>query len=236
MHSKETQTEADLNLKCDECNFEGENERELGWHMGKNHGWPSDQKGETMDISLLSMDPRNCDKCGYEAESLYVLDAHTWEVHDDSIECNLCEDTFENKGDVMKHKKKEHTKKVDICWNYAGGKCEFEEEKCWFIHKDENRSKFECTSCDKTFAAQAKLLHHRKRHHVDSVPSCRNVISGACKYGENCWFNHGDSLNSSKNENNEKQNDNEEVIEKIFKMMEKFTQQIVKMKEMNNLK
>ena len=27
-----------------------------------------------------------------------------------------------------------------------------------------------------------------------------------------------------------------DVIEKIFKMMEKFTQQIVKMKEMNNLK
>jgi hypothetical protein len=128
VHSKKTQTEADLNLKCDECNFEGVNERELGWHMGKNHGWPSEQKGETMDISLLSMDPRNCDKCGYEAESLYVLNAHTWEVHDDSIECNFCEDTFENTGDLMKHKKKEHTEKVDICWNYAGGKCVFEEK------------------------------------------------------------------------------------------------------------
>ena len=51
MHSKETQTEANLNLKCDECNFEAEYERELGWHMGKMHGWPSEQKGETMDIA-----------------------------------------------------------------------------------------------------------------------------------------------------------------------------------------
>jgi hypothetical protein len=33
MDCKETQTEAGLNLKCDECNFEAENDRELG-HMG----------------------------------------------------------------------------------------------------------------------------------------------------------------------------------------------------------
>ena len=104
---------------------------------------------------------------------------------------------------------------VNPCWKYTSGKCDFGDEKCWFLHKCENGSKFECTSCDKTFAAQAKLLHHRKRHHVDSVPSCRNVKSGTCKYGsENCWFNHGDSVNSSKNENNEKLNNNEEIIEK----------------------
>ena len=29
---------------------------------------------------------------------------------------------------------------------------------------------------------------------------------------------------------------NEDIIEKIFKMMEKYTQQIVEMKELNNLK
>ena len=57
------------------------------------------------------------------------------------------------------------------------------------------------------------------------------MISGFCKYGsEKCWFKH------DKNDNNEKQNDNEEVIEKIFQMMEKFTQQIVDIKEINNLK
>ena len=35
-----------------------------------------------------------CDKCGYVAESLYVLDAHTWEVHDDSFECNFCDENL----------------------------------------------------------------------------------------------------------------------------------------------
>ena len=237
MHSKETQTEANLNLKCDECNFEAEYERELGWHMGKVHGWPSEQKGETMDISLQSMDPRNCDKCGYEAESLYVLDAHIREVHDESIECNFCDESFENQGEQMKHKKEEHTEKVDICWNYAGGKCDFEEGKCWFLHKDETTSRFECTSCDKTFAAQAKLRHHNKRNHIDSVPTCKYMIYETCKYGsKNCWFNHGEGETSTMNENDKKLNDDTEVIEKIFQMMEKFTQQIVKMKEINNLK
>ena len=108
MSCKETQTEAGLNLKCDECNFEAENDRELGWHMGRHHGWPSDEKAESMNISLLSTDPRNCEICGYEAESMYVLDAHTWELHDDAVECNFCENTFENESDLLKHKKEEH--------------------------------------------------------------------------------------------------------------------------------
>ena len=235
--SKFTQTEIHLNIKCEECNFEGETERELGWHMGKNHGWPCDQNKQDMDISLQSMDPRNCDNCGYEAESLYVLDAHIREFHDESIECNFCDKSFENKGEQMKHKKEEHTEKVDICWNYAGGKCDFEEGKCWFLHKDETTSRFECTSCDKTFAAQAKLRHHNKRNHIDSVPTCKYMIYETCKYGsKNCWFNHGEGETSTMNENDKKLNDDTEVIEKIFQMMEKFTQQIVKMKEMNNLK
>ena len=75
--SKQTQTESSIELKCDECNFEGVNERELGWHMGKNHGWPSEQKSEDMDKSIGSMDARFCEKCDYEADSMYDLDTHT---------------------------------------------------------------------------------------------------------------------------------------------------------------
>ena len=61
------------------------------------------------------------------------------------------------------------------------------------------------------------------------------MIAGRCKYGSaNCWFNHGDSINTIKDKNNKKVN--EEVTEKIFQMMEIFTQQIVEIKEMNNLK
>ena len=47
------------------------------------------------------------------------------------------------------------------------------------------------------------------------------MLSGSCKYGnEKCWFNHGDSKDSIEDENIKKTD----------------TQQMVEMKEMNNLK
>ena len=76
--AKETQTESGEDFKCIECNFKGSSKEELKWHMHKNHGWP-----DNLDISLLSTDPRNCFKCGFEAEDLYQFDAYTWDEHDD---------------------------------------------------------------------------------------------------------------------------------------------------------
>ena len=90
---------------------------------------------------------------------------------------------------------------VNPCWKYARGKCDIKDEKCWFLHKCLNGSKFECTSWDNMFAVQDKLLHLRKQKHGDSVKSCRNFISGACKYGsEKCWFNLSDCVNTTKTE------------------------------------
>ena len=109
MFSKETQAEAGLTLKCDECNFEGDTERELGWHMGKIHAWPSDlkddNKSESMDISTESQGVKYCAVCHCEAEDMYDLDAHTWFEHDDAGEsdhhkfCKFCDDGFEHKRD-----------------------------------------------------------------------------------------------------------------------------------------
>jgi hypothetical protein len=74
-------------------------------------------KSDQMNTSLNSTDPRNCEKCGYEAEGTYDFDAHTWEVHDeDSVECQLCDKSFENKVDLMNHKKEVHEK----MWNVVG--------------------------------------------------------------------------------------------------------------------
>ena len=39
---------------------------------------------------------------------MYDLDAHTWDVHDESIECNLCDQTFEKDTDLLEHKKESH--------------------------------------------------------------------------------------------------------------------------------
>ena len=106
--------------------------------MHKNHGWP-----DNLDISLISTDPRNCYKCGYEAEDLYDFHAHTWGEHDDDasnygveesiesqnmskqeiqkndcpVRCNFCDEKFKTRRCVMVHKKVVQTEKVAVCWN-----------------------------------------------------------------------------------------------------------------------
>ena len=54
------------------------------------------------------------------------------ETDPDSIACNFCEDTFESKGYLMSNKKRTHTVKVEICWNFSSGTCPYGEQKCWF--------------------------------------------------------------------------------------------------------
>ena len=49
-------------------------------------------------------------------------------------------------------------------------------------------------------------------------------------------FNHNENEKLDENEPNEKvMEENKEVIQNIFKMMENFTEQIIQLKEMNNL-
>ena len=63
--SKQTQTECDIQLICEECSFEEQYKSELSWHLTKNHGWATDQKLNEWDMSEK---PRYCDKCDYEAK------------------------------------------------------------------------------------------------------------------------------------------------------------------------
>ena len=75
MYCKETQTEEVPSLKCEECEFEGTNEREKGCHIGRHHEWPRDDHAETMDISKDTEGDRYCNECGYEAKNMFDLDA-----------------------------------------------------------------------------------------------------------------------------------------------------------------
>ena len=189
MLSKESQTEAGLTLKCDECNFEGDTERELGWHMGKVHGWPSDlkddQNPESMDISTGSQGVRYCTVCNYEAEDMYDLDAHTWSEHDDSDEsdhhkfCKFCNFDSEHKRDLMLHIKNEHVDKVSICWHFSVGNCPFGDESCWFIHR--NDKEYKCNLCEQIYTNQSDYLKHKKTMHEHIVKQCKNESNGSKK-------------------------------------------------------
>ena len=113
--------------------------------------------------------------------------------------------------------------------------CEFGDSRCWFLHKNGTVKQFDCTLCGETFAVQAKLLEHRRVYHLNSVKTCRSLLSGTCKYGKlKCWFNHNESGDVIETQDTEKAN--AEVIERLFKLMENLTKQIVDIKENNNLK
>ena len=243
----ETQTETGLLLKCNECNFEGMNTRELSWHMSQNHGWPEEQKSVDLDSS---QGVRYCIKCNHEAEDMYQLDMHMWTEHDEDAEsnftCNICDEVFDEIGELMHHKKDDHIDKVSICWQFAAGNCSFGNEKCWFLHEAESDSspQYICNICERKFSTQSSFLSHKKKNHEHLVPKCTKESNGSCKYSnKKCWFRHADTIkeNMKINENIEKESsdeameENKDVIQKIFKMMENFTEQIVKMKGKNNL-
>ena len=242
------QTQTDMN--CNECTFKGINNLDLDWHMKNFHGWASVQESKDMNISLASHAPRVCGKCGYEAEDLYDYDAHTWSEdckenetpnieakQSNGLNCKICEKAFNSKRDLMEHRKKEHTESVNVCWNFSSGKCGYGDEKCWFTHDKISKSIFKCNFCGKTFESQSEFLTHRIQYHRQIVPPCRNLQNGKCPYtNENCWFNHNGNEIMNENENNDAEiEENKEVIQKIFQMMENFTKEIMKMKEINNL-
>ena len=74
------------------------------------------------------------------------------------------------------------------------------------------------------FKGRFDFMKHRKLEHRPAVTKCRHALYGTCMFGEDkCWFVH-------ENDKNEKiiQN-NQEVFEKLFNMMEKMTERIVQM-------
>ena len=98
----------------------------------------------------------------------------------------------------------EHKIKVSVCWNYQAGNCEFQDDSCWFAHKQTNdftSEQFKCNTCQFTFKNRLEYLGHRKLNHMEMVPICKNIIKGKCEYSEDkCWFNHQRISNQNKNE------------------------------------
>ena len=226
---KETQTQIDMYLKCNECNFETPNDTVLDWHLSKIHGWSNDK---ILDFLDTSTDPRNCKRCDYEAESKYDLDAHTWTEHeedeDETIVCNLCEKTFSTLGHLMQHKKTKHSDKVSSCWKYVAGKCSFGEEQCWFLHNSKKVNDFKCSICDEMFNTQKDLMKHRKSEHINVIKKCKNY--DACLFKKECWYTHED-IDGHQQESNDK---NENIIQQLFEVVEKFTEKVTRLEKISS--
>ena len=205
-------------------------------------GTPSNLETISISVQTEDMNRMFCIECEYPAEDVFDLGEHMYEVHAElndeyTIACHYCGNYFKNKGDLMIHRKNTHAEKVSQCSFFLEGKCTFGEE-CWYSHKNDSRkvlSEYKCKTCEEIFKIKSDFMRHRRLKHIESVPQCRDASNGSCHFGRiKCWFNHEEyeSSNDIRNEENAT-NVNQEVIDKIFDMMENFTHHIIDIE--NNL-
>ena len=171
-----------------------------------------------------------CDKCDYPTNDICNVEAHSEEFHSlesdyEIITCHYCKAKLKTKEDLMIHRKKVHREKVSICRHFIEGNCYFEIDECWFIH-DTPVAMLMCTFCDKEFHIKTDLMNHRKYEHEEKMKSCKKASRGECPYNTNCWYKH-------KEVEIVNQNQNQEMFDKLFEIMEKFTHRIVNIE--NNL-
>ena len=62
----------------------------------------------------------NEDNCWYRHEEKMN---HSKKVVDKTLECEVCEEKFDDKDSFMKHMKNNHRNRVKLCRNYADKKC-----------------------------------------------------------------------------------------------------------------
>ena len=107
-------------------------------------------------------------------------------------------------------------------------KCEFPENVCWFMHKkpdttlsQQTLKDYKCGVCEKTFHHKTDFMNHRKQEHAQFVPECKDYRNGVCRYEQNgCWFRHCEV------DHNEMQVVEKSMMERLFEMMENFTERI----------
>ena len=154
---------------CSNCDYEGSSASELRKHLKETGHSPncdiSDRKQVFEDyrecytckmdfegyISLMehrkAIHPSN-KKCKNYDSGKCIYGDKCWYVHSNDSEtegsksvfkCNLCDESFEGRGEFLVHKKQYHSKFVPDCEKFSLGKCSRGNE-CWFVHKNAEHS------------------------------------------------------------------------------------------------
>ena len=198
---------------------------------------------KNMSTQSDTLDLMFCSECEYPAETIFELGEHMFEFHSEDyvkqIACYYCDETFETKDGVMKHRKRSHLEKVKTCIFYSQGKCDHGDE-CWFIHETKSRdnqseetAKLNCRLCDKTFIIRSDFMNHKKHEHAEQTQPCRNDMNGTCPYAPySCWFKHAETDTENSDPGQNIRNDN--ITEKLFNMMEKIVERLANLENKSN--
>ena len=115
-------------------------------------------------------------------------------TNEGDILCKICGESFREKWNLMRHRKKQHISFVAPCRNEIDGKCSYTSEMCWWNHsKAQNYSNENiiCYKCSETFESKTDMMVHRKKKHASSVRICFKFAQNNCYYKNNsCWFLH----------------------------------------------
>ena len=203
----ETQTsmdpgETELQLPCRICIYVATCEEQLNWHMDDEHGLNTDMDFQT-DFP--------CEICGKWCRSDADLTYHL------------------NKHEFVKNV---HQEEVQTCSHFLDGKCAFDSNECWFYHPDLTKAgsvpriptSFKCRFCEKSFQTKSEFMEHRKLEHPQKIAACKKEMDSSCRFGnDKCWYAHKNSLQSKQTEN---LNEDPNLINRLFTMMEKVTERI----------
>ena len=206
--------QTDTKFVCHKCDYRVEDVYEFDAHRWIEHEDDDELDGGNNDVVDMEV-------------SEHEIEEQRFKQCLEQFNCNLCDDNFQMKRDLMNHRKKQHTDKLANCWKFAVGTCQYGSH-CWFKHweNEEEPREIKCNLCEKLFTTLSDFHTHKKQKHKQSVQICRNSNNGKCRYGvQFCWFNY--EISNEEVNSNERINDKQEVLEKLFGMVEKVTERVI---------
>ena len=135
---------------CKRCDYEAEDKYELDGHIWTEHEEDEDgtifckfcdEKFANIPNIMIHKKRKHKEKINYcqnyNGNGCPFEDRKCWFLHDrnsETFKCNICEQTFSEKSEFMKHRKNKHPEMVKVCNN---NQCIYEKE-CWFRHTNED--------------------------------------------------------------------------------------------------
>ena len=119
-------------------------------------------------IKTLTNQEYNCLQCSFQSNEESLLKKHIKVAHENG--CDICEDKFDSRKDLVDHKKSQHSLPTVYCKDYLIDKCMFSKEECLYLHAEKQKVIVElikCLKCDNTLKNNEELTEHMKVHQED---------------------------------------------------------------------
>ena len=177
---------------CSKCDHVFDTKKDLEEHMNSKH---------VEETHFL------CDDCDFQATTGLILKKHMLQAHHKPSElvlndlgsflkCRDCENEFTSKPDLMDHRRDIHTDSRRKCKYKREDNCRYPDSVCWYSHNTQhktpetnNEGGFKCHTCENRYSSKSQLMSHRKIHHPETLPWCKD--GDRCTFGkEECRFRH----------------------------------------------